>query len=120
MCDFQALFTGDTGWDQVLSSLGRVNSLDVIKIPHHGSTKDFPPAGMDDAVLPIGRLGEVIAVCPSRPPGNRRLPAPEVVRWFEARGLRFVYTGDNGVKIRYKKCGSLENGATVVDKDDWF
>jgi competence protein ComEC len=118
--DFQALFTGDTGWDQVLRSLGRVDSLDVIKIPHHGSKKGFPPAGMDDAVLPIGRLGEVIAVCPSRPPGNRRLPAPEVIRWFEARGVRFVYTGDNGVKIRYKKCGSLENGATVVDKDDWF
>jgi competence protein ComEC len=118
--DFQALFTGDTGWDQVLRSLGRVNSLDVIKIPHHGSKKGFPPAGLDDAILPIGRLGEVIAVCPSRPPGNRRLPAPEVIRWFEARGVRFVYTGDNGVKIRYKKCGSLDNGATVVDKDDWF
>jgi competence protein ComEC len=118
--DFQALFTGDTGWDQVLRSLGRVNSLDVIKMPHHGSKKGFPPAGMDDAVLLPGRFGEVIAVCPSRPPGNRRLPSPEVIRWFEARGVRFVYTGDNGVKIRYTKRGSLDNGATVVDKDDWF
>jgi competence protein ComEC len=120
MGDFLALFTGDAGWDQVLRSLGRVNSLDLIKIPHHGSKKGFPPAGMDNTVFSLSRFGGVIAVCPSRPPGNRRLPAPEVIRWFEVRGVRFVYTGDNGVNIRYKKGGLLGNGATVVDKDDWF
>jgi competence protein ComEC len=118
--DFLALFTGDAGWDQVQRSLSRVNSLDLIKIPHHGSKKNFPPAGMDDSVTLIGRQGDVIAVCPSRPPGNRHLTAPEVVRWFEGRGVRFVYTGDNGVKIRYKKGVSSENGSTIVDNHDWF
>jgi len=117
---FLALFTGDAGWDQVLRSLGKINSLHMIKIPHHGSKKGFPPAGLDGAVTSIRRHDDVIAVCPSLPPGNRHLPASEVVRWFERKGVRFVYTGENGVKIRFKKGGSTGNGSTVVDNHDWF
>jgi competence protein ComEC len=117
---FQALFTGDAGWDQVWRSLSRINNLDLLKVPHHGSKKGFPPAGMDDAVSGMNRFGDVIALCPSRPPGRRHLPAPEVVRWFEERGVRFVYSGDNGVKIRYKMVGTTGNGSTVVDNPDWF
>jgi hypothetical protein len=115
MDDFQALFTGDSGWDQVWRSMSRINSLDLLKIPHHGSKKGFPPASMDDATTPISKFGGFIAMCPSRPPGRRHLPAPEVGKWFEERGVRFVYSGDNGVKIRYKKGGSIGNGSTVVD-----
>ncbi|MCJ7500979.1 hypothetical protein MUP29_12070, partial [bacterium] len=47
----------------------------------------------------------IIAVCPSRSPGNRHLPAPEVVDWFEGMGIKLVFTGDTVVKIRYKKGG---------------
>jgi len=117
---FRALFTGDADWDQVWHSLSRINSLDLLKIPHHGSKRGFPPAGMDDAVTGMSRYGGVIAVCPSRPPGRRHLPAPEVVRWFEERGVRFVYSGDNGVKIRYKMGGTTGNSSTVVDNPDRF
>ena len=118
--DFHALFTGDAGWDQVWRSLGRINSLDLLKIPHHGSKKGFPPTGMDGVFTPIIEFGGFIAVCPSRPPGNRHLPASEVVRWFEGRGITLVYTGDNGVNIRYQKGGSTGNSSTVVDNPDRF
>lgn len=100
---FSALFTGDAGWDQVRRSLAGIHSLDLLKIPHHGSKMGFPPVGMDDVFTPISRHGDIVAVCPSRSPGKRHLPAPEVGGWFERRGVKFVYTGDNGVKIRYKK-----------------
>jgi len=100
---FSALFTGDAGWDQVRRSLSRINSLDLLKIPHHGSKRGFPPIGMDDAVISASRHADIIAVSPSRPPGRGHLPAPEVIEWFEGRGVRFVYTGDNGVMVRYKK-----------------
>jgi competence protein ComEC len=118
--DFVSLFTGDASWDQVWRSMGMTSSLDLLKVPHHGSKKGFPSADMDDTVISISDNSNLIAVCPSRPPGRRPLPAPEVVRWFEGRGVMFVYTGDNGVKIRYKKSGPADNGSTVVDNLDWF
>jgi hypothetical protein len=118
--DFVSLFTGDASWDQVWRSMGMTSSLDLLKVPHHGSKKGFPSADMDDTVISISDNSNLIAVCPSRPPGRRPLPAPEVVRWFEGRGVGFVYTGDNGVKIRYKKSGPADNGSTVVDNLDWF
>jgi len=117
---FQALFTGDAGWDQVLASMAGLHSLDVLKIPHHGSKTGFSPEAMDHAVSAFNDHGPLIAVCPSRPPANRPLPALEVVRWFERSGITLVYTGDNGVNIRYKKSGSKGNGSTVVDKHGLF
>ncbi|MDF1526047.1 MAG: ComEC/Rec2 family competence protein [bacterium] len=105
---FRALFTGDAGWDQVQRSLGRIHSLDLLKVPHHGSKSGFPPAGLDDAVSSINSDGNFIAVCPSRSPGNSHLPAPEVVQWFEGKGIKLVFTGDTIVKIRYKKGGPFE------------
>jgi hypothetical protein len=75
---------------------------------------------MDGVFTPIIEFGGFIAVCPSRPPGNRHLPASEVVRWFEGRGITLVYAGDNGVNIRYQKGGSTGNSSTVVDNPDRF
>jgi competence protein ComEC len=99
--EFQALFTGDAGWDQVQRSLAKAHSLDLLKVPHHGSKRGFPPAGLGDTVSSIKRDTNFIAVCPSRSPGNRHLPAPEVVHWFEGMGIKLVFTGDTVVKIRY-------------------
>lgn len=113
--EFKALFTGDAGWDQVQQSLETINGLDLLKIPHHGSKKGFPPPGMDGSITRIGRSGEVITVCPSRNPGSGHLPAQEVVTWFEERGLKLLYTADTGVKIRYKKSRAIGNRSTVVD-----
>jgi ComEC/Rec2-related protein len=118
--DFLALFTGDAGWDQVLRSFGQIQSLDLFKVPHHGSKRGFPPAGMDEAVTRLRARGDVIAVCPSRHPGGGHLPAPEVAEWFDVRGIGFVYTGDKDVKIWYKRGGSRGNGSTVVDNPYWF
>jgi len=120
MHDFKALFTGDAGWDQVLLSLSRIQSLDLLKLPHHGSKKNFPPAGFDKTVSRVAHNGELLAVCPSGPPGRRPLPTPEVVNWFEKRGIMLVYTGDNGINIIYKKGPGMGPGSTVVDKHDWF
>jgi competence protein ComEC len=118
--DFGALFTGDAGWDQVQLSLGRIESLNLIKLPHHGSKKNFPPDGFDKAISRVAENGKTIAVCPSRPPGRGSLPAPEVVKWFEERGIKLVYTGDNGINIIHKKGSSMGPGSTVVDNNDWF
>jgi len=102
---FKALFTGDAGWDQVLRSLDAIQDLDLIKIPHHGSKKNFPPVGMDDVITRMRPYDDFIAVCPSRSPGERPLPAREVVNWFERRGIRVVYTGDSGVKVKRAPVG---------------
>jgi hypothetical protein len=118
--EFLALFTGDAGWDQVQRSLGRIHSLDLLKVPHHGSKSGFPPAGLNDAVTSISKYGNFLSVCPSRPPGNRPLPAPEVVHWFEGKGMKFVFTGDTVVKIRYKKDGPFGSTSTVVDNHVCF
>ena len=117
---FRALFTGDAGWDQVVRSLGSIGSLDLLKIPHHGSKSGFPPTGLDDLVVRQFRNCDVIAVCPSRPPGNRHLPSPEVVKWFGERGIKLVYTGDNGVNIKYNRSRTIGDGSTVVDNHHRF
>jgi beta-lactamase superfamily II metal-dependent hydrolase len=99
--DFHALFTGDAGWDQVGRILATLSSLDLLKIPHHGSRNGFPPDGLGAAVNRLKNGAAFRAVCPSYPPGNRQLPAAEVAGWFAERGIEFVYTGVNGIVVRY-------------------
>jgi beta-lactamase superfamily II metal-dependent hydrolase len=97
---FSALFTGDAGWDQVLESLGSIEHLDLLKIPHHGSKSGFPPPGLENGVSRLRRKGDMTAVFPSPPPSTEGLPAREVVDWFETRGIRCVFTGgENGVSL---------------------
>jgi len=98
---FSALFTGDAQWDQVHRSLDRLERLDLIKIPHHGSKAGFPPSGLGVEVSRLRRKLGMTAVFPSPPPGRPGLPAREVVDWFESRGIRCVFTGGkNGVCFR--------------------
>lgn len=99
--DFHALFTGDAGWDQVGRILSTLPSLDLLKIPHHGSRNGFPPDGLEAVFNRLQRGAGFKAVCPSDLPGNRHLPAAEVADWFAERGIELVYTGVNGVIIRY-------------------
>jgi competence protein ComEC len=99
--DFHALFTGDAGWDQVGRVLNTLPGLDLLKIPHHGSRDGFPPDGLESVFNRLQRGAGFKAVCPSDPPGNRHLPAAEVTDWFAERGIELVYTGVNGVIIRY-------------------
>jgi len=118
--DFSTLFTGDAGWDQVQRSMGRVRGLDLLKIPHHGSKTGFPPVGLDEAVTAIKKCGNFLAVCPSRSPGNRPLPAHEVVHWFVEKGIKIVFTGDVAVNVWYKKGGPRGSGSAFVDNHVWF
>jgi len=117
---FKAFFTGDSGWDQVLRSLDRIQGLDLIKLPHHGSKVGFPPDGLSASLFRPAGEKVPLTVCPSASPGVRPLPAPEVVRWFAERGFRLVYSGDNGINIRYRRGRSGGNISTVVDNHDWF
>ena len=118
--DFLALFTGDAGWDQVLQTMEGIKGLDLLKIPHHGSRKGFPPAGLGEAMRRMRKSGEPVVLCPSYVPGVRYLPAPEVVDWFETRGIKLVYTGDKSVNIRYKRGRLYGNESTVVDNNGGF
>ena len=75
---------------------------------------------MEKAVKQLTRTHELVAVCPSGRPGKRVLPAAEVVRWFEDRGVAFLYTGIRGVKIRYKANFPGGSGTAVVDIPGMF
>jgi competence protein ComEC len=117
---YRALFTGDAGWDQVAASLENIRSLDLIKIPHHGSKKGFVPHGLPAAFVRLTKKGPVFAVCTAETPGMRDLPAPEVVQWFEEKGIMLVYTGNNEVNISCDILSKKGNGAAVVDNHRWF
>jgi competence protein ComEC len=102
--DVSALFTGDAPWEQVIVSLERVTRLDLIKIPHHGSKKGFPPEKLGSTISRLRRAGELTAVFPSPPPGRGALPAEEVVHWFERQGVRCLFSGERaGAVIKFRK-----------------
>jgi beta-lactamase superfamily II metal-dependent hydrolase len=99
-----AFFTGDAQWDQVSSSLEHMTKLDLLKVPHHGSEKAFPPGKLESIVSRLQKSGEITAVFPSPPPGTGGLPAREVVLWFERRGVQCLFTGEGtGVVTKFRK-----------------
>ncbi|MBN2719745.1 MAG: ComEC/Rec2 family competence protein [Proteobacteria bacterium] len=90
----EALFTGDASWDQVSDALPRVSGMNLMKIPHHGSRNGFPPAELEGRISSLAKDRNLIGVIPAPPPGDgSALPAPEVVDWFETRGIPCFFTG---------------------------
>jgi beta-lactamase superfamily II metal-dependent hydrolase len=99
-----ALFTGDAGWEQVRRSLDRLQELDILKVPHHGSGTGFPPQEFGSSVTRLLDKNNLIAVFPSQDPGHGRLPSRKVVEWFKGNGIRTVFTGQGeGLIIRSRR-----------------
>ena len=109
--NFSALLTGDAPWSSVEKIIGRIDSLDLLKIPHHGSAKGFDPASMERIGMVKGVFRKLLAVYTSDPPGERALPSLKVVRWFERAGARFLLTGrGEGVNIICRSPRKWRNG----------
>jgi len=90
----EALFTGDASWDQVSDALPYAGGMNLMKIPHHGSRNGFPPAELEGRISSLVKRSNLIGVIPAPPPGDgSALPAPEVVNWFETRGIPCFFTG---------------------------
>ena len=97
---FTALFTGDAPWGSVEKIIGRLDSLYLLKVPHHGSARGFDPVAMKRIGTIKGVFRKLLAVFTSDPLGERALPSLKVVRWFERAGARFLLTGrGEGVNI---------------------
>lgn len=118
--EFSALFTGDAGWDQVGRSLLRIQDLTLLKVPHHGSRKGFLAPGLEKSLERVIRRRGLVAVFPSKRPGSRPLPAPEIVDWFRKKRAKLEFTGEKGVRILVKKGVPLLGGPAVVDIHHWF
>lgn len=97
------LFTGDAPWEQVQGVLERLDRIDLIKLPHHGSGRGFPPSGLKKELIRLKRSGELRIICSSPLPGRGNLPSAAVVDWFSKNGFNILYTGvPGGVVVEYR------------------
>ncbi len=95
---FHVLFTGDSPWEKVISEWEEFGSLDVLKVPHHGSANGFGRFSGEGFSRKMPALS--LAVCTARKPGTSSLPSMTVVKWFERRGIPFRTTGiGDGISI---------------------
>jgi competence protein ComEC len=97
------LFTGDAPWEQVQGVLERLDRIDLIKLPHHGSGRGFPPPGLKKELIRLKRSGGLRIICPSQLPDRGNLPSAAVVDWFRKNGFNILYTGvPGGVVVEYR------------------
>ena len=79
--------------EQVAASLEKIDRLDLLKIPHHGSKDGFLPDELASALDKIKGKSSLTAIFPSPVPGSSSLPSKDVVDWFEKRGVKCLFTG---------------------------
>ncbi len=104
--DFTCLFTGDAEAEELsrMAALGRIESVDILKVGHHGSK-----ASLDDGL--VSTLDPRIALI-SVGEGNRYgHPAYEIIEILETHDVEVFRTDESGcVEIRY------HDGSITVDQ----
>ncbi len=99
----RVLFTGDieAAGESRVATLGYLRA-DVLKVPHHGS-RTSSSAALLDAVRPS------LAVASLGLDNQFRFPAPDVLRRYDERGIRFVRTDlDGAVRLTIDADGSMQ------------
>ncbi|TNF49527.1 hypothetical protein EP232_01390 [bacterium] len=116
--DLDILFTGDASWSDVLRIMDGIDSLDILKIPHHGSGVGFPPVGWEETMADLGDFPGLISVCTAGPEGVGSHPSKSVTEWFGKAGMLFLLTGrGNGVTIAYPARDILHWLGTLLTRD---
>lgn len=98
------LLTGDaeSALEAVLSTETRSFESDVLKVAHHGSRTSTTAAFLD-------RVRPLLAVVSTREVRHRPIPAKEVLRRLDARGIKTLRTDrDGAVSLRIHRDGSLQ------------
>lgn len=100
LADQRILLTGDSGMPALsraadqLESMGKLESIDVFQIPHHGSQHNVGPSLLDRLVGPKTRSRErdLRAFVSAAAGGAPRHPSKRVTNAFSRRGARVVGT----------------------------
>ncbi len=116
--DLDILFTGDAAWSGVVEAIKDIDSLDILKVPHHGSGVGFPPEGWEETMVDLAVFPGLISICTAGPEGVGSHPSESVTEWFRKAGMLFLLTGHgNGVNIAYPARGIRRRLGTLLTRD---